>query len=1036
MRKIAYFIGILFLSLSATLSAQQEYQIEGVVSDEYETLPGVSVFVKGKMAGTISDINGKFSIKAARGEWLVFSYVGYETVEWLVAEETKNLQITLKETTLQIDEVVVTGVGVQRKISTLAAVTSVDTKDLQVPAPSLVNMLGGKVAGIVTLQTSGEPGKNLAEFWVRGIGTFGANSSALVLIDGLEGDINSIDPADVESFSVLKDASATAVYGVRGANGVVLITTKRGESGKLSIVGRANVSVSHLRRLPNYLRAYDYAGLVNEALELRGERPRYNDISMEIIKDRLDPDFFPDVDWQGEIVNPLSFKQTYYASGRGGSDVARYFVSLGASSESAAYKAEKDNPYASNAGYNTYSFRINLDINLSKTTELKFMSDAFMSINKRPGDISSTDYIWQAQAYLTPLIFPIRFSNGQFPSVNATSGMSPYVVINHTGNTKLHEYRSKFALTLEQDLAFITQGLKFRILGAYDRDGGYNESRYSRPALYSLEGRSNRGELITRESVAATTEAFYNLSSQRQFRRFQLESTLNYDRVFGDDHRIGGLAYFHLSDQFASNQSGESENQNMSLSYGMIPRRYMRMTGRIAYGFRDTYMVDFNFGYTGSENFMPGRQFGFFPSIAVGWVPTNYDFVKDAVPWFNFLKLRASYGSVGNDRIGGRRFPYLNWIKTGRGNVWGSPSSQEMVFILRVGADNLIWEKALKANIGVEGRLFKDAVDFTVDFFHDTRDGIFQQRVQVPDYAGLEDYPFGNVGSMVSWGTDGNASYTFKPVKDVSVTLRGNFTYAKNKVLNYEKLYETYPYKEYTGLPWNVVYGYQCLGFFKDEEDVKYSAMQTWNTVMPGDLKYKDVNGDGVIDQEDMVPISYQQMFPLLMYGFGGQVSYKNLSVGVLFKGTGQIDYFRNNTGYIPFNEGQMGNILEQFSDPATRWIPLWYAETHGIDPSLAENPNAKLPRMQYGANVNNRQLSDFWKGDARYLRLQEVTVNYNLKNSFLKKIGISSLDLQLVGNNLYIWDKVKVFDPEQANRVGTVYPIPSVYSFQLYINL
>ena len=557
MNKISYYILVLFLWVCTSLSAQQgTYLIEGVVSDQFETLPGVSVFVKGKMAGTTTDINGKFSIKAARGEWLVFSYIGYETVEWLVADETKNLQITLKEATQQIDEVVVTGVGVQRKISTLAAVTSVDTKDLQVPAPSIVNMLGGRVAGIVTLQTSGEPGKNLAEFWVRGIGTFGANSSALVLIDGLEGDINSIDPADVESFSVLKDASATAVYGVRGANGVVLITTKRGESGKLSIVGRANFSVSHLRRLPNYLRAYDYAGLVNEALELRGERPRYNDIAMEIIKDGLDPDFYPDVDWQGEIVNPLSFKQTYYASGRGGSDVARYFVSLGASSESAAYKAEKDNPYASNSGYNTYSFRINLDINLSKTTELKFMSDAFMSINKRPGDISSTDYIWQAQAYLTPLIFPIRFSNGQFPSVNATSGMSPYVVINHTGNTKLHEYRSKFALTLEQDLAFITQGLKFRILGAYDRDGGYNESRYSRPALYSLEGRSNRGELITRESVAATTEAFYNLSSQRQFRRFQLESTLNYDRVFGDDHRIGGLAYFHLSDQFASNQSG------------------------------------------------------------------------------------------------------------------------------------------------------------------------------------------------------------------------------------------------------------------------------------------------------------------------------------------------------------------------------------------------------------------------------------------------------------------------------------------------
>jgi TonB-linked SusC/RagA family outer membrane protein len=506
--------------------------------------------------------------------------------------------------------------------------------------------------------------------------------------------------------------------------------------------------------------------------------------------------------------------------------------------------------------------------------------------------------------------------------------------------------------------------------------------------------------------------------------------------VFGTDHRVGGLAYFHISDQQATDQYKDDENEDMSLSYAMIPRRYMRMTGRVAYGFRDTYLVDFNFGYTGTENFMPGRQFGFFPSIAIGWIPTNYDWVKENASWFSFLKFRASYGTVGNDRIGGRRFPYLNWVQTGRSYTWGSPSSRETVNILRVGADNLIWEKAKKANLGVDGRLFDNAVDFTVDFFRDTRDGIFQQRVQVPDYAGLEDNPFGNVGSMMSWGADGNASYTFQPVKDVSVTVRGNFTYSKNKVKNYEKLYETYPYKEYTGLPWDVVYGYQCVGFFRNEDDINYSARQSWNAVMPGDLKYKDINGDGIIDEEDRVPVSYKSMFPLLMYGFGGQVSYKSLSVGILFKGTGKIDYFRNNTGYIPFNDGQLGNVLEQFSDPAARWIPGWYAEKHGIDPALAENPNAQLPRLQYGANTNNRQLSDFWKGDARYLRLQEVTINYNLKGDFLRKIGISSVDLQLVGNNLYLWDKVKVFDPEQAHRVGTVYPIPSVYSFQLYINL
>jgi TonB-linked SusC/RagA family outer membrane protein len=1043
--KIYHYTLILLLLVSVCFSLQAQRRetvvtVEGMVFDGVsgETLPGVTIVVKGKIGGTVTGIDGKFTMKALRGEWMMFTYIGYQPYEYLVTDDVDNLRITLTESSQQIEEVVVTGVGVQRKISSLAAITSVAAKDLQVPAPSITNMLGGRVAGIFTLQTSGEPGKNLADFWVRGIGTFGANSSALVLIDGLEGDLNSIDPADVESFSVLKDASATAVYGVRGANGVVLITTKRGQAGKLAITGRTNFSVSHLSRLPKYLRAYDYAQLANEAREIRGEDPLYKDIHMDVIKDRLDPDFYPDISWQDEIVRPVSFKQTYYASGRGGGDIARYFVSLGGSDESAAYKVDKSNPYSTNAGYNTYSFRLNLDIDLTKTTQLKFNSDAYMSINNRPGNVTNTDAIWKWQAELTPLVFPLRYSNGDLPALDAVN-ISPYVAINYFGKSKLTQYTSKFSMSIEQDLKFITEGLKLNILGAYDRNGGYIETRTYHPALFMAIGRNNKGELITRETVAASTQESYAIINDKngydQFRRFQFETTLNYDRVFGEDHRVGGLAYLHLSDQMSSMQYTESEMVGLSTNYAQIPRRYLRLTGRVAYGFRDTYMADFNFGYTGTENFMPGRQFGFFPAIALGWVPSNYEWVKDNVNWLSLFKLRGSYGTVGNDRIGGRRFPYLNRVTQGYNSPWNAASVQTIT-VARVGADNLVWERALKTDIGVDAHLFNDAVTFTVDYFHDKRNGIFQERVQVPEYAGLTNNPYGNVGSMVSWGSDGNASYTFNVNKDIGVTLRGNYTYSQNKVLNYEKLYEEYPYKDYTGLPNSIVRGYQCVGFFKDEADIKYSAKQNWGEVKPGDLKYKDINGDGVINDEDLVPISFRQMFPLFLYGFGGQISYKNLSVGVLFKGTGKVDYFRNNTGYIPFNQDNRGNILIQFKDPATRWIPRWYAEAHGIDPSLAENPNAQLPRLQYGGNVNNSQLSDFWKGDARYLRLQEVTINYNVTGKILRYIGISSLDLQLVGNNLYIWDKVKNFDPEQADKVGKVYPIPTTYSFQLYINI
>ena len=1033
MRKIHYFLLTFFAVTSISMAQETLYTISGTVSDDYEPLIGVTITVQGKMGGTVTDLDGNFSIRAAKGDKLIFSYVGYETYEYLVVEEVRNLNVKLETGATQIDEVIVTAMGTQRKISSLASISTVTPEDLKVPTPSVANLLGGRVAGVISMVNSGEPGKNLAEFWVRGIGTFGANSSALVLIDGLEGNINSIDPADIESFSVLKDASATAVYGVRGANGVVLITTKRGETDKLSLTARVNYSISQIRRLPKYLRAYDYANLVNEAREVRGEDPTYNDIQLNVIRDGLDPDLYPDVSWQDEMINDLSLKQNYYVSARGGGNVAKYFVSLAGSNESAAYKVEDDNPYASNTGYNTYSLRLNLDINLTKTTTLYFGSEGYISVNNRPGQIN-TDYIWQSQANLTPLIFPVRFSNGQLPATGTGSGMSPYVLINHTGKTTINHNSSMYTMAVQQDLSGITQGLKLRMQGAYNRNGDFTESRFTFPALYRAIGRNPNGELLTREQVAKSSSDLYS-SSQAQWRKFHFESTLNYDRVLNDDHRVGGLIYFYLSDQQASNQFTYDENANLRASLAQIPKRYMGISSRLTYGFRDTYMIDVNFGYTGSENFIPGKQFGFFPSVALGWIPTNYMFMQDNVRWIDLLKFRASYGTVGNDRIGGERFPYLNRVSQGNTLVWGSSSSVERVGISRVGADNLIWEVAKQANLALDAEFFKSNLTATVEVFQNRRDGIFQPRVQVPDFVGLPNMPYGNVGQMESWGSDGNIAYTHIFNDDIDLTVRGNYTFAQNKVLNYEKTYDEYPYQDYTGLPNNVWRGYQCLGFFKDEDDIKYSPKQSWGEVKPGDLKYKDINGDGKVDANDQVPISYQHMYPQLMYGFGGQFRYKEFTLGVLFRGTGKIDYFRNNTGYIPFNGGELGNVLVQFNDPSTRWIPKEYAAAHGIDPSLAENPNAQLPRLQYGNNANNTQLSDFWKGDARYLRLQEVTLNYNLKNNFLKQIGITSMDLQLVGNNLYVWDKVKIFDPEQADKVGRVYPIPAIYSFQMYVN-
>lgn len=1028
---------ILFNLICFAAYGQERFTLKGVVYDENrETLPGATVVKKNNAQdGKATDLDGAFSMEVKIGDVLVVSYIGYNTHEYKVSAKTaKVVDITLVPNNVVLDDIVVTGIGTrQRKISVVGAVTKVDTKELQVPATSINNMLGGRVAGVITRQISGEPGENISDFWIRGIGTFGANSGALVLIDGIEGNLNQIDPADIESFSVLKDASATAVYGVRGANGVVIVTTKRGTSDKINITARVNYTISHLTRMPKYVRAYDYAVLANEAKSVRGSLPQYSDIELDIIKNNFDNDLFPDVDWRKEILNDVSTQQTYYVSARGGSNVAKYFLSLGASNESAAYKQDKNSQYKSGTGYNTYNYRANIDLNLSKTSSVYFGVDGWFSTKTSPG-VSNTQQLWDLQAMLTPLTIPTRYSTGEIPAYGANGIYSPYVMLNFTGQSKSNDSNNKLTLAFSQDLDFVTKGLKFRAQGAITRSTNYNENRHVLPDMYYATGRYPTGELMLVKKVNKTSAQFSNW--QNQYTKSHFESTVTYDNSINTDHKISGLLYYYMSSEKNINDISHESAGYASMT--AIPKRYQGISSRISYNLKDIYFVDFNFGYTGSENFKKGHQFGFFPSIAGGWVPTNYEAIKNMMPWFDMLKIRASYGLVGNDRITSRRFPYLTVLSENAGLGWSSPTwnTQNGGGIMEsfIGADNLVWEKSKKFNVGFEGLLLNSRLDFTVDIFRDIRDGIFQQRTQVPDYVGLSSMPFGNVGKMKSYGSDGNISYTHPINKDMSFTLRGNYTYTKNMIDSWEQPASKYAYQDYSGWPYQIQRGYISLGLFKNEEDIRNSPKQTFGAYAPGDIKYKDVNGDGKIDSEDQVPLSYPN-YPKLMYGFGGEFQYKGLTFGVLFKGTGRNDFYYTQEGrgmgYYPFLNGATGNVLSLLMDQSNRWTPASYSG----DPST-ENPNARFPRLSYGNNENNTQVSTFWKANAQYLRLQEVSVSYKLTNQYLSKVGLSSIDIQFVGSDLYVWDKIGgLWDPEQAKYNGTKYPIPARYTLQLYFN-
>ncbi|MDR0864095.1 MAG: TonB-dependent receptor, partial [Candidatus Symbiothrix sp.] len=1009
--------------------------------------------------GTVTDIDGHYKIKTAPYSTLIFTYIGYNRREVPVAGQTE-VNVTLEESKENaLNEVVITGTGAQKKVAVTGAITSVDMKTLQTPGGNIANSLAGNVAGIIAMQTSGEPGANASEFWIRGISTFGGGSSALVLVDGFERPFNELNIEDIESFSVLKDASATAIYGSKGANGVILITTKKGDSGKVKINAKAEYGYNTRTRTPDFVDANTYAGMVNEALITRNQEPLYSDVELDIFKYGLDSDLYPNIDWQDVMLRNAANNYRASINLSGGGSMARYYVSGSYFDEEGMYKADQGlKGYKTNSNLTRYNWRANVDMDITSTTLVKLGVAGFMEKRNRPG---LADDIWTSLVGQNPTSTPIIYSNGLVPAYGTGNQTNPWVLATQTGYQEHWRTKSELNLSWEQDLKFVTNGLRFVGRLAFDNDNKNNINRRKWPEQYNVERRRDEnGNLILKR--VSTERLMSQMSDSWGERVFNIEAELSYDKRFLEDHHVTGLLKYQQRELANTNSLGgevvydaDSDEQKIIDFYQQlkdgIARRTQSLSGRFSYDFKNRYFVDFNFGYTGSETFEVGNQFGFFPAISGAWVISEESFIKDHWgEWLNLFKLRYSYGEVGNDQIKrgdyNIRFPYLNTVGYIDGYNYGDygySDSYTGKHLREVAADNLTWETAVKHNFGLDFTLFNNKFSGAFDVYQDTRNDIYMERGYMPSMIGITSRPWANVGKMQVKGFDGHFNL-HDNLGAFDVNIRGNITYSKNQVLEYDEEFKGWAYQMTQGFRWDQARGLIAEGLFKDYEDIRNSPTQTFGEYMPGDIKYKDVNGDGVINGDDYVPIGATRV-PSLIYGLGASIAWKGIDFNLHFQGSGKSSYFLSGVSVYPFVAGSWGNILKDAADPNNRWI----SSAISGDPAT-ENVNAKYPRLSYNgyqfdlnndkdkekyAGYNNYRASTFWLRDGAYLRFKTFEVGYTLPKPMTQKIHIESLRVFFVGTNLFVWDTLKLWDPELASGDGMKYPPSKTLTLGFTVN-
>lgn len=1025
----------LALILSTVAAVAQTKTVKGVIYEEEtgEPMPGATVSVEGSTRGVMTDLDGSFELTGVKPtDKLKFECLGKETQVLQVGTMT-NFVVKLKNAANELDEVTVVAFGKQRKESVIGSISTVDVKTLKVPSSNLTTALAGNVAGVIAYQRTGEPGQDNADFFVRGITTFGANTSPLILIDNIEltsTDLARLQPDDIESFSIMKDATATALYGARGANGVIFVTTKRGQEGPAKIFARVETSISAPTDVVELADPVTYMKSYNEAISTRdplGELMYTYDKIEQTGKPGANRLIYPANDWYDMLFKDFATSYRANVSARGGGKVATYYVSGAYTEDTGVLKVDKRNSFNNNIDDKNYTLRSNVDINVTPTTKLAVRLTG--NFRDYQGPLNGGSDVYRQVMHSDPVLFPayypvddehVGIQHIMFGNYEDGSYINPYANL-VKGYKNYQRSQMIAAVQLEQDLKFITKGLSFMTLFNLTRLSEFTVNRQFNPYWYRLDRYdSYTGEYhVNRINENGTDYLTYSESGKTVKNTMYSETRLNYNRSFGK-HDVTGLLVFTASESLTANAG------SLQLS---LPSRNAGLSGRFTYGYDKRYFIEYNFGYNGSERFHKSHRWGFFPSAGLAWMMSNEKWFKPLTKVVSNLKLRYSYGLVGNDNIGSssNRFYYLSEMSmnnSGLGASFGETRNvgYNGIGVVRYANEAITWEKSYKSNYALELGLFKK-LDIIAEYFTEHRTDIFMQRADIPNTMGLQAAVYGNIGQARSKGIDIQADYKQAWASGLWASARANFTYSTGKYDVYEE--PTYPesYRQHAGRSIRQTWGYIAERLFIDDEDAANSPSQAafGSQYGGGDIKYTDVNGDGVITNADMVPIGYPTS-PEIIYGFGVSLGHKGFDVSVFFQGLGRESFWidatsaystkYNKYGTAPFvNNGQ---LLKAYSDSH------WSEDNRDI--------YALYPRYSAYENHNNTQVSTWWMRDGSFVRLKQMEFGYTLPQKLTNKIHIDNLRVYFQGNNLLCWSKFKLWDPELAGE-GFNYPIQRTFN-------